>query len=206
MSRIDLNVVHGVLFSVKTDASGARLCPWCGRPIPSKQRLQSFCCHACRDWAATAVSWTAARMWVAKRDGYKCRRCGSPVYVFWQPDGYADTITDPAYAEYRRCCRTGRGDERQAEIHHVVRVGSLYDTAYNVAMEAETEDLRKYWVTKLYAMLYLDVNNLVTLCQKPCHDVVHARDYRNPVGDVPVRWLDFLRGIHRGELGMWRLP
>jgi len=92
-------------------------------------------------------------------------------------------------------------------MHHIEAVGYLKQVAWEVTEEIEDEKQRGHWFWKLYAMLYLDINNLKTLCEK-CHKKVSVSQIRKAssgygayikLSDVfeqyPNRWKRFLRLI-----------
>jgi 5-methylcytosine-specific restriction endonuclease McrA len=130
------------------------------------------------------LSWDLARMATAKRDDYKCQICGTPVYLFkpFNIEGYT-TEDKIKYADYFRCCQ----GEKQAEIHHIIPVGELLKTAYDATVEIVDPVKREYWFWKLGVMLQLDINNLTTLCEKPCHDEAHnhAANIAKKLSNIP---------------------
>ena len=98
--------------------------------------------------------------------------CGTKVYL----DGDGGELREemkwisPEYHDPYRHYYIG---ERKAEIHHVIPMTDLMDLAYKVTREIADESERLHWFYKLGVMLQLDINNLTTLCVKPCHDEAH---------------------------------
>jgi len=170
------------------DNPGHYLCRFCGKPTIHTRRIY-YCCDNCYYACQDALSWEKARYATWMRDKKKCVRCGIDLKL--------------------------HGDEG-AEIHHVIPVRDLWRLAWDIAMEPPFEELhwkRSYWdpedktqleatarervFARIYAILYLDVNNLQTLCIK-CHDMVHSADYRNqgrinPFTVAPTYWANFWR-------------
>lgn len=178
------------------DNPGHYLCRFCGKPT-TETRRRYYCGDECYDFCQLAVSWPSARRVVWMRDDKKCTLCGDPVKLY---AGYG-------YSE---------GEGTIAEIHHMVPVRKLWRLAWdvvNLPLEElhwrkscwdrfDNEKQMKQTATRrafaiIYAILYLNVNNLKTLCTK-CHDIVHSADYRNqerinPFTVAPTYWANFWR-------------
>ena len=172
---------------------GQYLCRFCGKPTLNTRR-QYWCSDECHDLTQRAVSWYEARRLAWERDGGKCTICGRPVQLY--EDG---------------------GDV--AEIHHITPVRELWGTAWEAA-SAPMEELhwrrsshdpedpaeleataRRRVFALVYTILYLDINNLKTLCV-PCHDIVHTADLRNqtrqnPFEVAPTYWARFWAAAER---------
>jgi 5-methylcytosine-specific restriction endonuclease McrA len=156
MSRPDLVTYYPIIFPNRRDPSGRQLCRWCGKPIVKTKgrRRRLYCDDECRRLTYLALSWQAARRAAYDRDGGRCRICGREVRLGDAPE--------PEYSK------------PQAEIHHVIRPEQLRKAAAEATGSIEDPQLRRHWFCKTYALLYLDVNNLMTLCRSPCHDQAHA--------------------------------
>jgi 5-methylcytosine-specific restriction endonuclease McrA len=182
LGRFDLNAAYNYVFP-----GGNGVCRFCGKVIVRGKRT-SWCSDECNRHANTALSWEAARLLVIKRDKYKCQMCGTPVYLFHPCN--AALYDAEARLKYPDYFRSSQG-ERKAEIHHIIPMTTLIDTAWEVTREIQDDGLREHWFWKLGVMLQLDTNNLITLCQKPCHDDVHnhaaneAKKEAHRLRDVP---------------------
>lgn len=182
--NIDLAKIYPIVFPNRQDPlSGLQLCRWCGKPITNKNIRKGpiFYCDAdCRLWTYKALSWSEARKATYQRDGGKCRICGRKVQLNDSDRGENEVL---------------------AEIHHVERPSALNYLAHMVTKEIEDKERRIHWLCKLYALMYLDINNLMTLCKTPCHDQVHAADYRNQLR-VKERTVRKLEEFNTGRKGL----
>jgi len=144
--RIDLIAIYPIIFPKKRDPkTGLMLCRFCGKPILNKNKRKGrifYCSDECYHATYIALSWEVARRIAYERDDGKCQICGKKVGL------------------------------RTAEIHHIISQIKLKNLAWEATKEIDDVEKRRYWFFKLYAMLYLDVNNLQTLCQK-CHKQIH---------------------------------
>jgi len=154
---------------------GHYLCRFCGKPTIDTRR-HFYCSDECYYLCQKAVSWPSARRAAWKRDGGKCVRCGTPVLL--------------------------HGDE-SVQCHHVVPVrelqGIIYDTVYNDDWSDVSDEIKNLWFCRFYVMLYLDINNLITLCFR-CHKMIHAADLRsqyrgNPFMVARTKWGGFWKKI-----------
>jgi len=106
-------------------------------------------------------SWPWARREVWERDGKKCRICGADL------SGSNQDAWDRSHPE-----------RELGEVHHIIPVVELNSLATAVIKEWGYnfyEDRKSYdrvWA-RVYATLFLDFNNLITLCFD-CHNKVHA--------------------------------
>jgi 5-methylcytosine-specific restriction endonuclease McrA len=185
MARFDLNSAFDYIFPQTPNG----ICRYCRKPIPKEMKRRHSWCEGHLEKANMMLSWDKARRITFDRDKGICQRCGVKVYLYGFGGDveanlkyYKDEFKDPYRPYYL--------GERKAEIHHVIPMTDLMDTAWKTAKEAE-EDKRDYWFWKLGVMLQLDTNNLITLCQKPCHDDVHnhaaneAKKEAHRLRDVP---------------------
>ena len=166
------------------DSTGRVLCRYCRKPIP-KGRRKTFCSDECNTALYRALDWERARQATWLRDRGKCRMCGEPVYLKRPED---DQYIRPEYKEY--ITQFHRGN-RKAETHHVIHVGELWEKAQEAVSTPEWDNVsgrtKVMWAYKFYALLYLDVNNLVTLCLSPCHDEVHSEDRKKAINGFMKR-------------------
>lgn len=164
MARLTPTALFERLFPDRRDPMNPRhfLCRFCGKPTIDTRR-SFWCSDSCYNLCQKAVSWPLARRLTWKRDEGKCVRCGDPVKLH---DG-------------RR--KEGEGEE-VAHAHHVKAVSQLwgvaFDAVYNDEWNEVDPETRSYWHAVFYTILYLDINNLITLCTG-CHQMVHKADLRN---------------------------
>ena len=146
------------------------LCRFCGKPTIDTRR-SFWCSDDCHDLCQKAVSWLSARREVWKRDGGKCVRCGDPVKLY---DGWR---------------KVGEGKSVVA-CHHVKYASGLwgvaFDAVYNDEWKEVDDETKSHWFAVFYTILYLDLNNLITLCTD-CHKMIHAADLRNQKDENPFK-------------------
>lgn len=169
---IDLVYSFPIIFPDRVDPEnpGEYLCRFCGKPTINSRR-KYYCRDKCHNNCYEALSWEKARRLAFIRDNGTCQMCGTKVYLHGNGEPDALKWIKPEYHKEYRVYYEG---ERKAEIHHIIPCEYLTHLAYKVTREIEDEILRRHWDYKLTAMLELDVNNLTTLCRKPCHDIVHS--------------------------------
>ena len=177
MARFDLAIAHSIIFPDRDDSSGLRRCRYCGKLIPVRKRGRVFWCDDhCYYESWRMVSWEHTRQAAYDRDGGVCQMCGTKVSLYkrWFPtiEEELKFIRPEFHGKYYHYFE----GVRQAEIHHVTPMSKLMDLAYKVTEEIQDEARRTFWLYKLGVMLQLDLNNLTTLCMKPCHDEVHNRE------------------------------
>ena len=116
--------------------------------------------------------------------------CGRKVYLLGNGDPESIGWFKPEYHDAVRPLLMG---VEQAEIHHVIPVVDLVSTAWETVKEIDDKDQLNFWYYKFLVMLCLDVNNLTTLCKKPCHDIIHSSVYNKVrrIGGVVRRLDDF---------------
>ena len=145
------------LFPTRDDPEnpGHYLCRYCGKPTTHTRR-RYYCGDDCHDLCQKAVSWGHARASTWIRDNKQCSLCKTPVELY--------------------------KDKYGAQCHHIIPVKDLHWVAYDAVKGEYWDEFDKesitYWFVKFYTMLYLDINNLTTLCHK-CHKMVHRADLRN---------------------------
>lgn len=136
----------------------AWMCRYCGSPVVKGHGQQkTFYCsddHRFKHFNETGkYTWDYIRHLIFIRDNGRCRNCGKKL-VF--------TLNE---------CDRGRED-LLAEIHHLTPVVELDDVAWKASREAENSK-RDYWYLVFRIILQNDLNNLITLCRHPCHDLAH---------------------------------
>lgn len=185
--RIDLVHIYPIVFPDRYDEKGQRLCRWCGKPVLNRITRKGrvwYCDDHCAAQTYKALSWEEASREAFKRDGGKCRICGTNLEY------------DQRFNSYKLGWET----------HHIIPPDTLRQLAWEVTREIPDEKEQDRWFQRLYAMLYLDVNNLKTLCVK-CHDIVHSADNRHKeIEDcfvlAPTKWLGFWRLCEIGKTQM----
>lgn len=173
MARLTPTALFERIFPDRRDPMnpGHYLCRFCGKPTIHTRR-HVYCSDECFNLCQKAVSWLSARRETWKRDGGKCVRCVIPVKLY---DGW--------YKE-------GEGDSA-AECHHIKSVSYLNTEAVeavylNTQWENIDKETKRHWWAVFYTILYLDINNLQTLCGE-CHKMVHKADLRNQKRENPFK-------------------
>lgn len=186
MSRTTPTSLFHYIFPSRKDPQnlGHYLCRFCGKSTTHTRRV-FYCSDECYNLCQKAVSWLSVRREVWKRDGCKCVRCGDPVLLY---DGWH---------------KVGEGKEA-ASCHHIKPVKKLRGMAVDAVFNDENrkhipDEKKEYWYCRFYAMLYLDINNLITLCSN-CHNIAHAADNRNqshlnPFKVARTKWGGFWKQI-----------
>jgi len=151
------------------------LCRFCGKPTTNTRR-RYYCSDECYWFCQKAVSWPWIRREVWERDDKKCVICGEPLRL-----------------------DSDRGEGLYTmECHHRIYVQEIWRIAWDVMKSWSLEELRwkrAYYdnfkdekdlertarfrvFAVVYTLLFLNMNNLETLCPK-CHDMKHSADKRN---------------------------
>ena len=159
MSRLEPHTLFYALFPEREDPDnpGQYLCRFCGKPT-TETRRRYYCSDHCYWMCQKMCSWPWARREVWERDGKKCRVCGADL------SGYNNTNTDRSH--------------ELGEVHHIIPVAELFTLANTVVKEWGYDweiDKTAYMRVRarVYTALFLDFNNLITLCFD-CHNKVHA--------------------------------
>lgn len=189
MSRLTPTSLFNEIFPDRKDPQnpGHYLCRFCGKPTIDTRRY-FYCGDACYNLCQKAVSWLQVRRLVWERDKGKCVRCGNPVKLYdgWHKEGKGDGV---------------------AACHHVVYVSELWRVAYDAVFNDDWSEIDKetksHWYAVFYTILYLDMNNLITLCTD-CHKMIHAADLRNqalknPFKIARTKWNGFWDQVHQLE-------
>ena len=160
MSRVEPHSLFYHLFPDREDPDnpGQYLCRFCGKST-TETRRRYYCSDHCYWMCQKACSWPWVRREVWQRDGKKCRVCGADLSGMNNEDVM------------------GRSHEL-GEVHHIIPVIELNELATVVVNEwgyDYNENRQKHmqiWA-RAYTCLFLDPNNLITLCFD-CHNKVHA--------------------------------
>lgn len=172
MTRLTPTAYFKEIFPDRRDPDNPRhfLCRFCGKPTTNTRR-SFWCSDECHDLCQKAVSWLSARKEVWIRDNGECVRCGEPVLLY---DGWR---------------KVGKGKD-VTNCHHVKPVNELWGVAWDAVHHDEWEQVpteaKTYWYCRFYVMLYLDINNLITLCPV-CHKMIHSADLRNQLRINPFK-------------------
>lgn len=164
MSRCDPWSLFGLLFPNIEDPEnpGQYLCRFCGKPT-TETRRRYYCGDSCYWNCMKMCSWPWLRRDIMKRDNNQCIICGKHV---------------------------GRG-YHQGEVHHIIPVAAIWDISWKVVREwgytNETLGYRNLWA-KVYTALFMDPNNLITLCIN-CHNKVHAGEIHLGAEDTEKWWV-----------------
>lgn len=119
---------------------------------------------------------------------YLCRLCGKPTVdsrrQYWCSDRCYWLTQQAVSWEYARHLVLKRdkvcqlcGAKHPTDVHHRTPVRKLHRIAVEAMMKYKPEH-RKRAFAVIYTLLFLDVNNLVALCNK-CHNLKHAADNRS---------------------------
>lgn len=130
--------------------------------------------------------WSWRRQDVFKRDQGKCVRCGKELVL-----------------EYGTL-------KNRAECHHIMHVKEIFYFCWDLIKTWIVEDEMfkpeiKRIFAKIYTLMYLDMNNLETLCFD-CHNMVHAADNRsikhvvNNYSVAPTYWANFWRWAEKDRV------
>lgn len=169
--RLTPTALFNEIFPDRRDPQNPRhyLCRFCGKPTVDTRR-RFYCGDECYNLCQRAVSWLSARRATWERDNKQCTLCKTNVKLYdgWHEEGEGDDV---------------------ANCHHiksVIYLSRIVTEAILVNSEWEhiDRDTKNHWWAKIYTILYLDINNLTTLCFK-CHKMVHAADYRNQNKENP---------------------
>jgi len=128
------------------DKLGRPRCRYCGRLLIRNQR--AYCSSLCYAKFERAINWVSVRHEVWSRDNQVCLRCGKLVFL--------------------------HGKAPIAEVHHIIPVIMLKRLAEEALAYFDTSDpiILERVYQKILVILYLDRNNLRTLCAE-CHNVEH---------------------------------
>lgn len=187
MTRLTPTSLFNEIFPDRRDPMnpGHYLCRFCGKPTIDTRR-QFYCGDDCYNLCQKSVSWLQVRRLVWERDNRKCVRCGNPVKLYdgWSKEGEGESVT---------------------ATHHVKYASTLwgvaFDAVYNDDWEEVDQETKSHWFAVFYTILYLDHNNLITLCYD-CHKMVHKADLRNQKWKPPfkvarTKWNGFWDQIER---------
>ena len=151
---------------------GKYLCRFCGKPTINSRRIY-YCSDECYSNCYMAINWDLARQIVFKRDNGLCQMCGEKLYLYGE--GEVESGMKWLRPEYHDEYRVYYEGNKKAETHHVIPCKDLRKLVFKITREIDDETLRRHRYLKTLAMLQLDINNLTTLCHKPCHDIVHSK-------------------------------
>lgn len=131
-------------------------CRLCGKLATG--RFWHYCCKEHRDLFEMGTSWTYARDLVLERDNYRCVKCGK--------------VVASHYCDYDEKKKEFVYSEEIANVHHVIPVSYLWGEIMK-ALEGCPEEDRPRRLQQLKAIVFFHIDNLVTLCEDPCHKEEH---------------------------------
>ena len=136
--------------------TGRWKCRLCEKPAqPPKQY---YCSNEHRRIFHLGISWPQARYLALKRDNYRCVKCGKIVA------GHHHT-----YDEGKKKFVYSK---EIANIHHVIPVSYLWGEIFK-ALEGCPASERDWRMEQLMIMVFFHIDNLITLCEDPCHKEEH---------------------------------
>lgn len=175
------------IFPDKKDPNNPRtyLCRYCGKPTIDSDR-RYYCSDECYWLCQKAVSWSWRRRLVYRRDDGRCVRCREKVKL------------------------EGGGYKSRSEIHHIMHVKEIWLFCWDMVGEwTQIGEIQKSQTkrifAKIYTLMYLDMNNLETLCFS-CHNMVHAADNRskrhliNQFEIAPTYWTNFWKWAEKDKI------
>ena len=134
------------------------LCRFCGKST-EHTRKRYYCSDECYWLCQKSLAWWEARRLTYERDKGKCVECGIDVGL--------------------DASRNRDSDNPVCNIHHVFPVKEIINLTRNVVNKwvemgwLEKEQQNRVWCI-IYAIMYLDINNLITLCPT-CHKKKHGK-------------------------------
>ena len=131
-------------------------CRLCG--ALSTGRKIHYCSDEHRTLFELGISWAYARSLVLKRDNHRCVKCGK--------------IVQGHYIEYDEGKREFISSDNLANIHHVIPVSYLWGEIFK-ALEGCPEKEKDYRKEQMKVLLFFHIDNLITLCDDPCHKEEH---------------------------------
>lgn len=200
MSRLMPASMFSDLFPDRKDPENPEkyLCRLCGKPTTNTRRMY-WCSDECYNLTQRAVSWGYARYLAYQRDEGKCQICGKQLKLYTGDSRPGDEVS---------------------ECHHKIPIKLLHritvDTVIDVPFEElhwkrgsydpkGPKELERVAMTRafavVYTLLFLDVNNLETLCHDH-HAMKHAADnrkqtWRPPYEVASTYWANFWKRAHR---------
>ena len=137
----------------ETERQKCRLCEKLAEP-PKR----FYCSDRCSELFQLALSWPAARYWALKRDNHRCVKCGK--------------IVAGSHHEYNEETKRLVWSEEIANVHHAIPVAYLW-TQIRIAL-GDLEGKERTWrAQQLKSIVFFHLDNLITLCEIPCHKEEH---------------------------------
>lgn len=143
-------------FNIRDLNTGKIKCRYCGGiPEPPKR---VYCSDECRRRFELALSWPYTRKLALERDNYRCRKCGKIIYAHYinQEGDQLKFINE----------------EELANVHHVIPVAYLWGEIIK-ALEGCPKHLLDRRREQLKVIVFYHLDNLISLCNKPCHKEEH---------------------------------
>ena len=149
-------VIDYQAFNRRDYETGRWKCRLCEKPAQPPKRF--YCSDEHRTLFELGISWAQARYLVLKRDNHRCVKCGKIVHAH-----YVNTDGDKLKFV---------GRDELANIHHIIPISYLRGELFK-ALEGCPESERVWRTEQLAAMLFFHIDNLITLCEVPCHKEEH---------------------------------
>lgn len=136
--------------------TGRWKCRLCEKPAEPPKIF--YCSDECSELFQLALSWPAARYWALKRDNHRCVKCGR--------------IVQGHYLEYDYGKSKFIEADNIANVHHVIPVSYIWNEILKAVEGLEGKE-RTWRVQQLKSIAFFHLDNLVTLCEDPCHKEEH---------------------------------
>lgn len=143
-------------FNRRDIKTGRWKCRYCEKP--SQPPKQFYCSDEHRDLFELSLSWPHTRNLVLKRDNYRCVKCGK--------------IVAPHSHYYDKDKKDFVYSDEVANIHHVIPVAYLWNEILKSLEGCPPKD-RPRRREQLKVIVFFHIDNLITLCEDPCHKDEH---------------------------------
>ena len=140
--------------------TGRWKCRLCEKPAEPPKRY--YCSDEHSELFQLALSWPQARYLTLKRDNHRCVKCGKVVV------GH--------YHEYDEDKKEFVYSKEVANVHHIIPVAYLWGEIIK-AVEGLEERERTRRIQQLKSIVFFHLDNLITLCEIPCHKEEHKKGW-----------------------------
>lgn len=143
-------------FDRRDPETGRQKCRLCEKPAEPPKIV--YCSDKCSELFQLALSWPAARYWTLERDNHRCVKCGK--VVAGHHHEWNEEQTELVYSK------------EIANVHHIIPVSYLWGEIIK-ALEGLEGKERTWRAQQLKSIVFFHIDNLITLCEKPCHNEEH---------------------------------